>query len=143
MTRTRLIPLPSYPFRTELTVRTTDLNYAGHLGNDRLVSLLHEARMRFLAEHGQDEMDCGGVAIIQTETAVNYLRQAFAGDRLLCEVAAAAPTRCGIRFHYRLTRPADGAGIALAETQHAGFDYGRERILPLGDAARRLPGPGA
>ena len=38
MPRVRLKPLSRYQFSTEITVRTTDLNYGGHLGNDRLLS---------------------------------------------------------------------------------------------------------
>ena len=52
MARLQLDPLPRYTFQVEMAVRVTDLNYGGHLGNDRLLSLVHEARVAFLAEHG-------------------------------------------------------------------------------------------
>jgi acyl-CoA thioester hydrolase len=52
MPRVKLKPLDHYPFSTDITVRTTDLNYGGHLGNDRLLSLIHEARVAFLKYRG-------------------------------------------------------------------------------------------
>ena len=37
----------AFVFRTELDVRITDINYGRHVGNDALLGLLHEARLRF------------------------------------------------------------------------------------------------
>ena len=39
-------------FTTTLDVRISDINYGNHLGHDSLISLLHEARMRFLKQTG-------------------------------------------------------------------------------------------
>ncbi len=33
-----------FQFVTEIPLRITDINYGGHLGNDALLSLLHEAQ---------------------------------------------------------------------------------------------------
>lgn len=43
------LSLPSqFDFGTELAVQASDINYGGHLGHDAAVSLLHEARRRWL-----------------------------------------------------------------------------------------------
>lgn len=131
MARVQLEPLPAYPFSTEITVRTTDLNYGGHLGNDRLLSLIHEARVAFLASHGWSELDCGGVSLIMGDTAIVYQGEGFAGDVLQFEVAAGEHTRCGFRLFYRITRPADGQDIALVENGMVCFDYQTRRIARL------------
>ncbi len=138
MPRVRLRPLDSYPFQTRVVVRITDVNYGGHLANDRLLGLLHEVRIRFLAGYGYDEMDCDGVPIIQGDAVIDYQAQGFVGDELLFEVAAGDPTRCSIRFYYRVSRAGDGTVIALAETTMVGFRYEDERIRPLSDAARAM-----
>ena len=36
-----------YHFETKLKIRVSDLNYGGHLGNDSVLSLAHESRVRF------------------------------------------------------------------------------------------------
>ena len=36
-----------FVFRTELDVRITDINYGRHVGNDAMLGLLHEARLRY------------------------------------------------------------------------------------------------
>ena len=93
MPRVQLSPRPHYPFAVDLVVRTTDLNYGGHLGNDRLLSLVHEARVAFLPSHGWTELDCGGAALILGDAALVYQAEAFAGDLLRFEVTACEPGR--------------------------------------------------
>ncbi len=138
MPRLQLTPRSAYPFRTSLVVRITDLNYGGHLGNDRLLALLHEARVAFLADHGWTEHDCAGTGLIMTDAAVQYRGEAFAGDRLTIEVATGEPARTGFRFFYRITRHRDDALIAVAETGMACFDYDRRRVAPLPEVVHSL-----
>ena len=138
MPRLQLTPRSAYPFCTGLQVRITDLNYGGHLGNDRLLALLHEARVAWLAGHGWSEQDCAGTGLIMTDAAVQYRGEAFAGDHLLIEVAVGEAARTGFRFYYRITRRGDDALIAVAETGVACFDYQRRRVVPLPEAIQRL-----
>jgi acyl-CoA thioesterase FadM len=138
MPRIKLKSLETYPFSIELGVRVTDLNYGGHLGNDRLLSLVHEARVAFLAGHGLSELDCGGVSLTMGDAALIYQGEAFAGDALRFEVAAGEASGSGFRLFYRITRPSDGSPIALAETGMVCFDYQARKICPLPEAVRRI-----
>jgi len=138
MPRIKLKPLEIYPFAIEFDVRITDLNYGGHLGNDRLLSLVHEARVAFLAEHGLSELDCGGVSLIMGDAALVFQGEAYAGDVLRLEVAAGEASRSGFRLFYRMTRPSDGSPIALAETGMVCFDYQARKICPLPETVRRI-----
>lgn len=133
MPRVKLRPRDHYSFRTSLQVRITDLNYGGHLGNDRLLSLIHEARIAFLNDHQFSEMDCGGVSLILADAVVNYLAEAFGGDELVFEVSAAEPTGSGFRLFYRVTRAEDSATIALVENGMTCFDYESRTIRRLPD----------
>ena len=138
MSRVQINALSQYDFRVEITVRTTDLNYGGHLGNDRLLSLIHEARVAFLASHNWSELDCSGVGLILGDAAIVYRGEAFAGDTLIFEISAGEPSRCGFRLFHRITRKQDGAKIALAETGMTCFDYGKRKIIPLPDPVLRV-----
>lgn len=138
MGRVKLQALPEYAFDTEIAVRTTDLNYRGHLGNDRMIALIHEARVAFLAAHGYTETDCGGVSLIIADTMVNYRGEAFAGDTLRFEVAAGDPTECGFRLFFRVSRPRDGTVIALVENGMVCFDYTTRERRPLPESADNM-----
>ncbi len=123
MARIKLEPLIDYSFTIDIKVRTTDLNYRGHLGNDALFALVHEARVAFLFNYGFSEENFGGVSLIIADAGVVYLNEVFAGEVLRFEVAAGEPTRCGFRLLFRVTRPADKKTIALVENGMVCFDY--------------------
>jgi len=114
------------------------LNYGGHLGNDSLLSLIHEARVAFLAEYGFTELNCGGVSTMMGDAVIFYQGEAFAGDVLRFEVAAGEPTRSSIRVFFRAARVSDGRPIALAETGIVCFDYKSRKIQPLPDSVKAL-----
>ena len=138
MPRIVLKPLNNYAFSTELTVRVTDMNYGAHLGNDRMLTLIHEARVAFLASHGFSEMDCGGVSLTMSDAAVNYLGQAFAGDVLRFDVSAGQPSRCGFRLFYKVTRPEDNHAIAVVETGMVCLDYKSRKLQKLPDSVKAI-----
>jgi len=140
MPRANIKPLKSYSYRSELAVRTTDLNYGGHLGNDRLLSLIHEARVAYLASLGFTELSCGGTSLIMADAVISYRGEAFAGDVLSFETAAGEFGRLGFRLFHRVARPADGTLIAVVETGMVSFDYQAGRPAPLTGAARTALG---
>jgi len=140
MARLQLKPLAQYPFSTELTVRTTDINYGGHLGNDRVLTLVHEARVAWLASHGWAEHDCAGTGLIMGDAGLVFKNEAFAGDLLEIEVGASGATGSGFRLHFRLNRVHEAGRevIALVENGMICFDYPPRRIMPLPSAVAEL-----
>ena len=139
------VPLPdSFPFSTSLTVRVCDVNYGGHLGNDAVLSLLQEARVRYLREHGYSEKDVEGVGIIMTDAVVVYASQAFPGEALRIEVAADDVARVGCDFVYRITECSGGREVARAKTGIVFFDYATNKVSTIPDGFRRrfTPTPG-
>ena len=56
MARVQLQLPESLPVSTELRLRSADINYARHMRNDQSLSLLQEARVRFLSHRGLAEM---------------------------------------------------------------------------------------
>ncbi len=126
------IELPqSWLFRTRLAVRVTDVNYGGHLGNDRVLGLAHEARVRWLASCGLSEKDVGGVGLIMADAALVFRGEAFLGDELEVELGAMEVRRSSFDLVYRLTRPADAAEIALVKTGMVCFDYAARKVARL------------
>jgi acyl-CoA thioesterase FadM len=138
MARVQIALPDQFPFATEIEVRITDLNYGRHLGNDSMLSLLHEARVRFLAAHGMNEGDVGGRMLIMADAAVVYRAEAFAGDRLKFEVAVADVGRAACDLVYRVTRPTDGRLVAEAKTGVVFLDAATRKVVRLPDELARL-----
>jgi len=123
------IELPAtFPFATEIPVRITDINYGNHLGNDSLLSLLHEARLQFLKQLGNSEVDVGGCGIMTVDVAISYRKEVFYGDTLRIEVGVADLQRSGCDFVYRVTKAGTGELVAEAKTSTIFFDYQKRKI---------------
>ena len=80
MARIKLIFPNNIIYTLSVPVRITDINYGNHLGNDALVSILHEARVHWLSSLNYTELNIEGKSIIMNELAVNYLKEMFYGD---------------------------------------------------------------
>lgn len=89
-------------FRHPIEVRVSDLNYGNHLGHDSLVSLLHEARVRYLGSLGMHESDVDGTAMVIESLAVRYRSEARLGERLSVEIAAGELSSRMVELRYRV-----------------------------------------
>ena len=69
----------TFSFQTEIPVRITDINYGNHLGNDAILSMMHEARVQFLQSLGYTELDVEGAGMIMADTAIIYKGEGFYG----------------------------------------------------------------
>ncbi len=140
MTRVRLELPGEFQFTTEVTLRVTDINYGGHLGNDAVLSIAQEARVRFLRSHGWTELDVAGVGIIMTDAVVLYRSEAFYGDVLTIDVAVADLEQIGCDFLFRITNKASRKEVARVKTGVVFFDYNRRKPAPIPEAFRSVCG---
>lgn len=136
MPRIKLEMPDHFPFETVITVRITDLNYGNHLGNDALLGMIHEARVRFLKYLDYSETDVAGVGVIMGDVAIVYKSQAFYGDQLIVSVAVDHLSRKSCDFYYRISRK-DGKAVALAKTAIVFFDYQQNKPAALPEDFRR------
>jgi acyl-CoA thioester hydrolase len=131
MARIKLDLPEIFIFSTVVHVRVSDINYGGHLGNDSILSLIHEARVRFLSKYGFSEFNVEGRGIIMTDAVIVYKSQGFYGDELKIEVAVRDLTRLGCDFFYRLTNTKTGKEVARAKTAVVFFDYQNHRTVEM------------
>lgn len=121
-------------YSTQLTVRVTDINGANHLGNDSMISMLSEARARFLYDAGVPEVQPDGTGIIITDLATTYRAEAHARDQLLFEVGVMDFNKYGGDIIFRVTRPRDAALVAMAKYGFVFFNYPASKVAPMPDA---------
>ncbi len=131
MART-ILNLPEiFQFSTSARIRICDINYAGHLGNDKVLSLIHEARARFLAGYGYTELNIDGVGLVIADCVIIYKSECFFGDLCIMEVAVNGFSRHGCDFYYRLTNSKTGNEIARAKTGIVFYDYQTKKTAPV------------
>ncbi len=126
------IELPKeFIFKTEIPIRISDINYGGHLGNDAVLSIAHEARLRFLKHYNFTELNAGGAGIIMVDAAVQYKAEGFYGDIILVEIAVADITGVGCDFVYRCTNKNTGTVIAIVKTGIVFYDYDKKKVVSM------------
>ena len=138
MARAKL-ELPSkFDYATDIQVCINNINYGGHLGNDSLLSLIHEARIRFLEKYGFTESDIGGVGIIMVDTVILYKSESFHGDVLTFEVTVSGVGKVGCDFYFLVANKDTGKEVAHAKTGVVFFDYDTRKVVNTPDEFRDL-----
>ncbi len=138
MGRTQIKLPKKFTFHTDVGVRISDINYGNHLGNDAVLRLVHEARVRFLQQYGFSEMDICSLGLILTDAVIVYKSQGYYGDPLRIEVAVAGAYRYGCDMYYRITNKATGKEVARAKTGIVLFDYAGNKMADLPDEFKRI-----
>ena len=138
MSRIRLEFPDNFLFTTEIPLRISDINYGGHLGNDAVLSLAQEARIRFLRSLGWSEQDVAGVGIIMTDAVVVYRSEAFYGDVLMIHVGVTDFQQLGCDFVFRMVNRASGKEVARVKTGIVFFDYASRKPVPVPDEFRTV-----
>lgn len=121
----------NYNFRTELTVRVTDLNYGGHVGNEMILVYAQQARTEWFRQWGYSELDVAGKAIIMTDAAVVYQAEIYEADVIEIEVGIKDRSRLGFDLYYQMTNKATGKQVARAKTGILCFDYDKRKVAPI------------
>lgn len=123
------IALPEkFLFATRIPVRADDINFAQHLGNDRVLVMLQESRIQFFKWLGYDEADVEGTSMIMADSALKYISEGFHGDVLRFEISITEWSRCGFDIVYKLTNENTDDLLAIAKTGLVFFDYKSRKV---------------
>lgn len=123
------IELPgSFVYSTEIRLRISDINYGGHLAHDSILSLTHEARVRFLESLGYSEANVDGPGIILSDAALVYKSEAFYGQSLNIEIAVMDFSKYGCDFVYKLSDSDTHKEVARVKTGIVFYDYNKREI---------------
>jgi acyl-CoA thioester hydrolase len=131
------IELPSkFMFTVEIPVRVTDINYGGHVGNDSVLSIIHEARIQFYRHLGfQSELRFeGAIGQIISDAALVYKSESFMGDVLIVQIATAEFNKYGFDMLYLITNKQSAKEVARAKTGIVCFDYDRKKVASIPEA---------
>lgn len=133
------IDLPaSFSFSTLFDVRITDLNYGGHVGNDKILSFIHEARVRFLNSLQYTELNIEGVSLIMADAALIFKNEIYYGDSLHISLQPLEFNRVGFDLIYKIEKKqTDQLQIAaLAKTAMVCFNYDLKKVVGLPEVAK-------
>lgn len=140
MARVKIIfPEKQSSFSTEIPVLIQHINYGGHLGNDSILSVIHEARIQYFKHLGCSETNAFGSGLIMTDAAIIYRGEGFQGDVLQVSIVAGDLSSRGFDLYYRLDGKRDGMikPIAEAKTGMLCFDYTTRKPARMSEMLRK------
>jgi len=121
----------SFEFSTDMALRISDINYGGHLGHDSVLSLTHEARVRFFRAYGFSELDVFGPGIVLSDVAIVYKSECFYGDTVRIEIAVCDFTHYGCDLVYRVSNKETGEDVAYVKTGIVFMHYEGREVAPV------------
>jgi acyl-CoA thioester hydrolase len=129
----------TFSFSCIIPVRITDVNYGNHVGNDAILSIIHEARMQFLKSHGYTELDLAGAGTIMADVAIQFKSEAFYGDQLLVSVVAGEISKIGFDLYYKLETisPENKKVVANAKSGMICYDYTNKKIVSVPEEVKQ------
>ena len=144
MARTK-IDLPNrFLFSATIPIRITDINFGGHVGNDTILSLVHEARAQFFTYLGYTELEFAGTGTIMSDVAIEYKNQTYYGDSILVSVAVGDITKVAFDLFYKLEKiSSDGkiVSVAFAKTWMVCYDYDMKKVTAIPqEALKKITG---
>lgn len=108
----------------EYLVSIGDINYGGHVGNERFLLFAQDARLAWIKSLGyQSELSIEGLGFIMGDAALVYKAEAFHGDKLAIDLGLGDTSKYGFDLIARIWRHSDQQDIALVKTAILFFDY--------------------
>lgn len=118
-------------------VRVTDLNYGNHVGNDSIVSLIHDARAQWLNANSISELDVGGAGLVMIDLEVEYKAEIFFPDELSIDLFAGEPNGSAFEVFYEMKNKT-GKTVVKAKTGMACFNFSTRKLAPMPDGFLKI-----
>ena len=136
------LTLPENFFDVAITipVRITDINYGDHVGNDALVSIIHEARMQFLQNFQYTELNIEGIGLIMSALQVEFKNESFYKDIIDVKIGAGEISKVSFELFYKLTTVRDKEHILIANaiTTMVCYDYEFKKVVSIPEKFLKL-----
>lgn len=119
-------------FTSTYKVGIGDINYGGHLGNDKALVIFQDARVQFLQSIDCSEMDIGkGCGIIMVESGVRYLHEIFVHEELEISIVVSEIRPKKFVLNYVVLRKSDEQKVLSGSTSFLSFNYQARKVSAL------------
>ncbi|WP_319370733.1 thioesterase family protein [uncultured Ilyobacter sp.] len=118
-------------FISKYQVRISDINYGGHMGNERSLVAFQQARIEWLETLGLSELNIGeNRGLIQRRANVEYLREISLGDILNVKIYPVE-----IRGSYFIlaheVNNQNGVTVLTGNVTLGAFDYTNKKLAKI------------
>lgn len=115
-------------FTTDYKVTVSDINYGGHMGNERALLIFQQSRMEWLNSLGLSEENIGeGKGTIQLESHVYYLKEVSFGEMLKASVKEVSVVKSSFDIIYEVKNEKNEI-VLKGSTKMMAFDYEKKKV---------------
>lgn len=119
-------------FIAKYTVGIGDINYGGHLGNDKALIIFHDARIKFLNHYELSELNIGEKkGVIMVDAMIKYLSQVSLHDELKVEINIEIVNTKKFIIHYSVKNIKTHKAVITGSTGMLCFDYIDQKVKQL------------
>ena len=119
-------------FTAKYTVGIGDINYGGHLGNDKALIIFHDARIQFLNNFGLTELNIGeSKGIIMVDAQIKYLGQVSLHDELEVDINIEVENTKKFVVNYLVKNAKTHKDVISGTTGMLCFDYSVQKVKQL------------
>lgn len=118
-------------FTSRYQVRISDINYGGHMGNERALVAFQQARIEWLNTLGLSELNIGeNKGLIQRRANVEYLREVSLGDILDIKIYPTEIKGSYFILAHEVTNQ-KGATVLTGNVTLGSFDYANKKLAKI------------
>ena len=140
MARLKII-IPENKINTfTIPVRISDVNYGNHVGNDTIVSIIHEARVQWLSQHNFTELNIDGAGLIMSDLEIEFKKESFYGDVIEVQLSIGEISKKSFEIYYQLYTKRNGERIVLtvAKTGIVCYNYLNKKVVTIPDVLKNI-----
>ena len=127
------LPEKFFDIAISIPVRITDINYGDHVGNDSVVSIIHEARMQFLQHHGFTELNIEGIGLIMSDLVAEFKNESFYKDVIDVKIGTGDISKVSFELIYKLSTVRNNLQVVIAnaKTTMVCYDYDLKKVVSI------------
>ena len=127
------LPEKFFDLSIKIPVRITDINYGDHVGNDAIVSIVHEARVQFLQHYNFTELNIEGIGLIMAELQVEFKNESLYKDIIAVKIAVGEISKVSFELFYQLKTVRNNTEILLAnaKTGMVCYNYEIKKVVAI------------
>ena len=140
MARVKII-IPENKISTfTIPVRISDINYGNHVGNDAIVSIIHEARVQWLSLHHFTELNIGDIGLIMSDLEIEFKKESFYGDIIEVLLSIGEISKKSFEIYYQLytKRNDERIVLAVAKTGIVCYNYLNKKVVTIPDVLKNI-----
>ena len=123
-------------FSIKYKIKEEDINYGGHVGNERALVFFQMVRIKFFESLGLSELNIGdGIGVIQRNSYVEYNKELFLDDDITIKITKIELEKTKFNFHYEIYNQEDKLAIN-GSTLLLAYNYEEKKLKKVPEIFR-------